>query len=176
MFYLKQGEVAIRKFNSDDIENKILWINNPENNKFLHYEIPLEYDKTVAWFQNIKDLQTRIDAVIEYNGIPVGLIGLLNIDDKNKKAEYYVCMGEKAYKGKGIAYRASKILLQFAFEKLQLNKVYLYTEVENIGAQKLFEKLLFKKEGVLKCDLIHNGRIIDRIAYGLINEGISIEF
>jgi diamine N-acetyltransferase len=51
-----------------------------------------------------------------------------------------------------------------------LNKIYLYTEVENIAAQKLFEKVGFKKEGLLREDLIYKGRKIDRFVYGLIVE------
>ena len=44
-------DVKIRRFTFDDIPLKIEWINNPENNKFLHYDLPLEYEITVAWFK-----------------------------------------------------------------------------------------------------------------------------
>lgn len=47
-------DVKIRRFTFDDIPLKIEWINNPENNKFLHYDLPLEYEKTVAWFKKMK--------------------------------------------------------------------------------------------------------------------------
>ena len=42
-------------------------------------------------------LSTWKDAFIEVDGIPCGLIGLLSIDEKNKKAEYYVMIGEKDF-------------------------------------------------------------------------------
>ena len=48
--YRQSGEVAIRAFREEDIDNKIEWINNPSNNSFLHYDIPLERDKTYHWF------------------------------------------------------------------------------------------------------------------------------
>ena len=38
--------VRIRKFERKDIPKKVEWINNPQNNKFLHYDIPLEVEKT----------------------------------------------------------------------------------------------------------------------------------
>jgi len=160
-------DVYIRKFEESDIPYKIKWINDEKNNKYLHYELPLQYDKTLEWFKNIQNREDRADYTIVYKNNPVGLIGLLNIDKKNKKAEYYICLGEEKYKGKGIAFFATKLLLDIAFKKLGLNKVYLFTEKDNIRAQKFFEKVGFKKEGLLKHDLIHNGRKIDRYVYGI---------
>lgn len=158
--------VTIRKFEFTDIPAKIEWINDPSNNQYLHYDLPLEYGKTVTWFQQNKNRTDRFDAVIEFNGLPVGLIGLLSIDRRSRKAEYYVSMGNTLYKGRGIAYKASKILLEYAFFILGLEKVYLYTETENVVAQKLFNKIGFHIEGILKSDLISRGNFVDRFVYG----------
>lgn len=160
--------ITIRDFCENDIDNKIKWINDDRINKFLHYDIPLIKEKTKTWFNNVKNLKNRYDAIIEADGNPVGLIGLLAIDDKNRKAEYYICIGEIEYMGKGIARRASEILLNIAFEKYHLNKVYLFTEINNINAQKLFKKLGFKQEGILKSDLIYNGKEVDRVVMGML--------
>ena len=132
--------VTIRKFERNDIPKKVEWINNPENNQFLHYDIPLEVGKTEIWFENNKDRNDRYDAVIEADGVPCGTIGLLSIDKKNKKAEFYIAMGEATLKGKGIATEASKLILSYGFETLNLNRIYLYTEVENIPAQRSEER------------------------------------
>lgn len=80
--------VTIRKFTREDIPKKVEWINNPENNQFLHYDIPIEIGKTEKWYDSIQGRTDRYDAVIEADGIPCGTIGLLSIDQKNKKAEY----------------------------------------------------------------------------------------
>ena len=160
-------KVTIRKFGFDDIRRKISWVNNPENNQFLHYDLPLEYEKTCAWFEKNKNRTDRYDAVIEADGKAVGLIGLLSIDSKNRKAEHYVSMGETSCKGRGIASKASKLLLEYAFLELKLEKVYLFTETGNKAAQKLFERVGFKKEGILKHDLFTQRGYVDRIAYGI---------
>ena len=158
-------KVTIRKFTIDDIPAKISWINNIENNRYLHYDLPLEYQKTVEWYNRVKDRDDRYDAVIEVDGKPVGLLGLLSISDNDKSAEYYVSIGDVSYKGKGIAYRASKLLLEYAFKFLLMDKVYLYTEKDNINAQKLFEKLGFSKVGLIKNDIFYNGTYRDRYHY-----------
>ena len=160
-------KVRIRKFEGKDIPNKVKWVNDPQINTFLHYEIPLEVEKTICWFEKNRYRKDRYDAVIEVDGVPVGLIGLLSIDGNNKKAEYYVMLGERAYMGKGIAHTASKLLLNYAFGKLGLNRIYLYTETENSAAINSYEKIGFRREGVLRNDLFSKGRFVDRYVYGI---------
>lgn len=167
---MQDARITIRKFEKSDIPKKVEWINNPANNRFLHYNIPLSVEGTERWFDSHQGETTRYDAVIEADGVPVGTIGLLSIDRKNSKAEYYIAMGETSYKGKGVAKEASRLILSYGFEELGLNRIYLFTEVDNIAAQKLFERVGFKREGILKQDVYSHGAFADRIAYGILKE------
>ena len=114
-------QVTIRKFEQIDVPNKVKWINDNRNNQFLHYDIPLDLEKTYWWYLKNQTLMNRYDAVIEYEGIPVGVIGLVNIQEG--RAEYYVTIGEPEYKGRGVARKASDILLRYAFYELKLDEV-----------------------------------------------------
>ncbi len=162
--------ISLRKFTAADIPDKMRWINDESNNTFLHYELPLEKEKTQRWFEVIKDRADRYDAVIEADGVSVGVIGLLNIDIVNLKAEFYITLGEASYKRKGISYIASQQLLKYAFETLGLNKVYLNADADNIAACNLYEKLNFKCEGIFKEDMMHRGKMIDRKRYAILNK------
>lgn len=164
----KQMKVTIRKFKRDDIPKKVEWINNPENNRFLHYDIPIEVSKTQKWFDNNIGRTDRYDAIIEANGTPCGTIGLLSIDRINSKAEYYIAMGETSLKGKGVSTQASKLILDYGFKELGLNRIYLFTETKNIPAQKLFEKVGFVKEGCMRFDIVSRGKFVDRYVYGIV--------
>lgn len=159
--------VTIRKFEKEDIPKKVEWINNPENNEFLHYDIPLSIEGTESWYKSHIGDYTRFDAVIEADGVPCGTIGLLSIDRKNMKAEFYIAMGEPSFKGKGVATAASKAILKYAFNDLSLNRVYFYTEIENIAAQKLLEKVGFKREGCISQDILSHGKYVDRFIFGI---------
>lgn len=162
--------ITVRKFRKSDIPKKVEWINNPENNQFLHYDIPICVEKTEKWFDNHQNEDTRYDAIIEADGVPVGTIGLLSIDRKNSKAEYYIAMGETDYKGKGVAKEASRLILNYGFNQLGLNRIYLFTEVENVAAQKLFEKVGFEREGLIKQDIKRKERFKDRIMYAILRK------
>lgn len=157
--------VTLRKFEQKDIKNKVNWVNDDRVNVYLHYDIPLSVDKTTEWFNKIKDNKNRLDCVIEMNGVSVGLIGLLDITEDS--AEYYVMLGDMAYSGQGIAYEASKLLLEIAFREYGLNSLNALTEVDNIPAQKLFEKLSFKKMERINQSAKNRGQWVDRFYYVL---------
>lgn len=159
--------VSLREFTQADIEKKVRWINDSENNQFLHYDIPLSVEKTTEWFEN-RNTQMRCDLVIEYNHIPVGLIGLLNIDYIHQKAECYISMGETQYKHRGIATAAMQLLFQKAFKTDGLNKVYLNVDSDNIIACRLYEKVGMRREGLFRQDMVHQGRLIDRVRYAIL--------
>ena len=170
----QEVKITIRKFERKDIPKKVEWINNPENNRFLHYDIPITVEGTEHWFDSHEGEDSRYDAVIEADGIPVGTIGLLSIDKKNSKAEYYIAIGESSHKGKGIAKEASKLMLDYGFKTLLLNRIYLFTEIENVVAQHLFEEVGFRREGVLQQDVFSHGKYVDRIAYGCLRKDWNV--
>lgn len=173
MIVTQYMDVTLRDFEERDIAKKVEWINDPDNNRFLHYDIPLDIGRTTEWFRN-KDNNKRIDCIIEYNGIPVGLIGLLQIDRSNLKAEYYITIGEKEYKHRGIATKATKAILTYAFAKLKLHKIYLTVDADNERAIRLYEKSGFKLEGYFKDDIFHSidSVFIDRKRYAMLGESL----
>lgn len=163
------GDVILRNFEEKDIKKKVEWINDEENNKFLYYDFPLKIDKTFQWFNN-KNNNKRLDCIIEYKGISVGLIGLLEIDRVNSKAEYYITIGEKKYKNKGIATKATKAILNYAHSKLNLHKIYLVVNPENKEAINLYKKVGFEQEGYFADELYsaRNLKFIDIERYAII--------
>lgn len=168
----RNTEVTIRDFRLEDVPLKVSWINNPQMNQHLHYHIPLNEEETRQWFLH-KDNQSRRDCVIEYRGIPVGLIGLLGIDRTNRKAEYYVSLGEAAYEHLGIASAATQLILEYAFFELKLNKVYLNVDAENEAACRLYERNGFQCEGYFHRDLLHHGRLIDRKRFAILRDDFT---
>lgn len=166
---LLKDNVLVREFRLEDIPQKVEWINNPNNNEYLHYNLPLSVEGTTHWFIN-KDSSSRLDCVVEYDGIPVGVIGLLQIDNSNKKAEFYITIGSTEFKRKGIATIATKLIIDYAFHELNLQKVYLNVDEKNENACRLYEKVGFKCEGVFIKDMFFKNEWINRRRYAVLNE------
>ncbi len=155
--------VVLRKFEEKDILNKIRWVNDDDNNEFLHYDLPLNFHSTKQWYEKNKNNETRYDAVIEVNGQPAGIIGLLSIIDK--KAEYYILIGESEYKGKGVAKKATLLLYDIAFNIYGLEEVITNTEVDNIAMQRLVESVGGKYIRREKDSAKNRGKYVDRYVY-----------
>lgn len=170
----ESNTINLRLFNKSDVALKVKWINDKDINTFLHYDLPLCPDRTLNWFNKIMSDSSREDYVYEITTdtgrVPIGLIGLLGIDNRSRKAEFYIVNGEKEYWGKGLASQSTELFLKHVFLKHNLNKVYLYTEVDNVPAQNLFEKIGFQEEGLMKEDLIYMGKKIDRYYYAIYRE------
>lgn len=168
------SELVIQNITTSDIPDKVRWYNDKEITKHLHYEEEFTVEKTSEWLKSISYDDTRNENVIKIkqgNSIKnIGIIGLFNIDFKNKKAGFYITIGEKQYQGKGFAKKASIKFLRDCFLNFDLEKIYLYTDYDNVQAKMLYEKLGFKEEGLLRKELFYKGKFIDRYYFGILRD------
>lgn len=163
--------VIIRKFEVGDIPNKVRWINDPQNNKYLHYTLPLTEEGTGQWWEKAKDLKNRLDMTILDGQRPVGIIGLLGVDTINKQAELYITIGEQSCKGKGIAGRAMEELCRLAFDELGLQRIFLYTETQNTAAVRAYQKFGMTCRDILHGNIMNrDGEWVDRYIFDISKE------
>src|SRR5207302_5621718 len=85
----------------------------------------------------------RIELVIEEAGVPLGTISLAHLDLAARQGEYGILIGEPAGRGRGIAARASRLLLEYAFSTLGLWIVVLRLFADNHQGRKLYDRLGF---------------------------------
>ena len=69
---------------------------------------------------------------------------------------------------RGIATKATMLILEYAFEDLGLNKVYLTVDANNEKACGLYERVGMSCEGLFREDLFHQGKLIDRKRYAIL--------
>lgn len=173
---MKEGgrnSMKIRKIEEKDLQNRVIWMNNPKIYESMHYDIPVSYENTLRWYHNNKDNQSRCDMVFENaNGEVVAMGGLTSIDPNIKKAEFYIFV-DPLRQGQGIGAEASTILCKYGFGKFNLKKIYLQTNKSNMGARKMYEKIGFKLEGILRSEAIVCGVYEDRLYYGIMADELS---
>lgn len=98
----------------------------------------------------------------------IGLVFLKNIDKKALKCElaYFIDVAEE---GKGYTTDAVKQTIDFAFGRLDLNKIYCRVATNNTASNKVVLKNNFALEGVLKQEYrINDGTFTDLNYYGLL--------
>lgn len=99
-----------------------------------------------------------------YDGdIFVGCCSLIPQQDVYRlNAEIGYWIGEP-YWGKGYATEVVKLLLNVAFEELNLSRVYAYIS----ASMRVLEKSGFKKEAIIKSSIIKEGKIFDEHLYSI---------
>lgn len=167
---LKGENIYLRLMEEKDVPYRVKWINDPEIRYTLNFDYPISEIGTKKWLHGVAGNPTRRDFIacdVETDK-PIGYGGLLGIDIKNGKAESYMGIGEKNLHGKGVGFEIRKILLDYAFNELDLNKVYAYVWKENTPMIKLNEKVGFQIEGLLRQDILSHGEKRDRYIMGIL--------
>ena len=97
----------------------------------------------------------------------LGWCGLSRWNPDYRSAALGYCLDDAAW-GQGYATEASRALLAWAFDTLDLNRVQAEADTRNAASARVLEKLGFVREGTLREDCIVNGEVSDSWVYGLL--------
>ncbi len=148
--------VKLRSLLIDDANHMMEYINDDEiscNFKFTRY--PYSGDGFKSFIQNSWNDRTDIHYAID-DGEYAGTISLKNINTIDRTAEYAIVTRKKFW-GTGIAKEATSQIINYGFNTLNLEKIYLNVLSTNIRANKFYEKMGFKFEGTFKHHVFING-------------------
>ncbi|MFX1595834.1 MAG: GNAT family N-acetyltransferase [Promethearchaeota archaeon] len=101
---------------------------------------------------------------------PIGITGLNHIDWINSWANANLIIGEPDYWGKDIATEATELLVEYAFNELNLHKLQGGAAVQNIGSWTVAEKIGFEFEGIREHEMYVDGKYVDNKTYRLLKE------
>ncbi len=90
-----------------------------------------------------------------------GACSLQQIDMRNRHAELGVWMSSREQRGQGYGAEAVRLLLNYAFDVIRLDKVYLGAYDFNEGGLRAYERVGFRYEGRLQNMLHYEGRYWD---------------
>ncbi|UCC20852.1 MAG: GNAT family N-acetyltransferase [Promethearchaeota archaeon] len=158
--------------NSEYISLYAKWMNNPIVRKYARWEMPRRIEDFKRWFEPREGWQGFIGFDIWHNKDkkPIGQVGLVWIDWVNGWANAFLFIGEPEYWGKNIATEATELLIEYAFNELNLNKLHGGICVENIGSWSVAEKLGFEFEGMRDQDFYLDGKYLGVKTYCLLKE------
>ncbi len=102
------------------------------------------------WLRNVRRSRSCRVWMIEWEGRPVGEVELAQVNRRTRTAEIRVCVGERPLWGRGIGTAAMTASLDHAFGPMGLESVYLRVFTTNQRAIALYERLGFRREGLLE--------------------------
>jgi diamine N-acetyltransferase len=125
---------------------------------------PVTRASELAWISRSVEDRSQVNFVIvstEPEALAVGTISLTSIDTRSRHAEYGRVFVDPANRRGGVATRASRLLLAYAFRELNLRRVYLRVFAENARAIELYTRLGFVEEGRLREHVYKDGSYRD---------------
>ncbi|CAK9884056.1 MAG: Spermidine N(1)-acetyltransferase [Candidatus Erwinia impunctatus] len=151
-----QNEVRLRPLEREDLH----YVHQLDNNaSVMRYWFEEPYEAFVElsdlYDKHIHD-QSERRFVVESEGNKVGLVELVEINHIHRRAEFQIII-EPASQGRGLASKAAKLAMEYGFSVLNLYKLYLIVDKENVKAIHIYTKLGFKIEGELIHEFFING-------------------
>ena len=107
-------------------------------------------------------------AIIEKaSGECIGQIAYFLVDSKNHFAEIEYCIGSD-FQCRGYATEATKAVIKYGFDKIDLHKVQICTKTINQASKRVIEKCGFTYEGTLRDYFFFNGDYVGRLYFSML--------
>ena len=165
--------VRLRALTSDDREILRSFINDPEVLQQSNTYAPVSDIQQEAWFRAAVTHQNQAWFGIETLESPASLVGtccLVDIDWIGRVAELRIRIGDKETWGKALGSEACRLLVEFGFDHLNLERIWLRVFAPNDRARRLYAKLGFVEEGRLRRAWHLKGVTGDVIVMGLLRD------
>jgi RimJ/RimL family protein N-acetyltransferase len=123
------------------------------------------------WFEEIQAKQGKEQVylgVFTPEGRLVGDIQLAHIDWPYRTASLGLGIARQAARGRGIGTDAARTLLRYAFQHLDLYRIYAATAAYNVAMQCVLGKCGFVQEGCEREAVYAGGKRWDRLCFGLL--------
>lgn len=174
MITLKGNTIYLRALEPEDLEfvyaienNESIW--NVSNTQTPYSRFLIRQYLENAHQDIYEAKQLRLAICMNDTFEAVGLIDLFDFDSKNNRAGVGIVISSESNRNSGIGSEAIQLIINYAFNQLQLHQLYANIGSKNEISIFLFTKFGFQKIGIKKDWNKINNSYEDEILYQLIN-------
>ena len=174
-FIVVGDRVALGPLRLDLAADYARWLNDPAVRDGLNQmgiATPQSQEKWVE--ENLERGAKSEPEVVEFtvydrtDSAPIGTAGLLGINHAHGTAEFAIFVGER--RGQGLGTEATRLVLDFAFNVLELRNVLLETLDWNAAGLAAYERAGFRRIGARRRARISRGRPTDIVLMDAVPE------
>ena len=175
---IKGKKVSLRAVEKTDLESFRNWRNIEDfrRNFREHRELNLWHQE--KWFERVHQSSTdyMFTIVDTQSGEALGACGLLYVNWIIRSADFsfYIGKNEEYIDKHGLAAEAAKLLIDYGFKSLNLNKIWM--ELYEFDTRKLefFEKKFnFKRDGILRQNCFKDGKYHDSVLISILSHEVN---
>lgn len=168
---IRGDKVILRAVEPSDVASLWEWTQDEETMRYRNFPAPpsplieaeKEYEESCVSMSDCLRL-----AVTTLDGELIGETALRNIDYRSGNADFTIAIGNKEYWGHGYGSDATRTLMAYAFDQLNLYRINLYVHAFNERAIRAYEKCGFQIEGRLREAQYMDGHRSDVLMMGLL--------
>lgn len=171
LYEINYNEFKIRFLKIEDTEEYFKSISNVDDEVsfYTNTTIKPNLNQISDYIEKCVHSKERFDFIItNQNNDIIAESVLMDYDEKLRSAHYRVAIFFKVYLNRGIGTWMIKEALKFGFETLNLHRIELEVYSFNNRAIRTYEKLGFKKEGVLRDTVIVDNKYHDTIIMAIL--------
>ncbi len=129
------------------------------------------FDQIHAWTSSRRATEDRLDlSIIDLaTGEWVGELAILDWDEHNQSCGFRIAIG-RAGRNRGLGSEATRLVVDYVFENLPINRIALEVYAFNPRAIHVYEKCGFVREGVFRSALYWNGEYHDAILMSILRD------
>jgi len=170
--FIKGERVDLRTVEKDDIQFLKRNINDPKIRKHLGQCKPYNRKKEEEFVENIangKEKQVHLLITDSKDEEKIGMISLFKINKNSGNAEIGLWITPE-HQEEGFGTEATRLILEYGFNELRMHRLFARVFENNPESIRVWEKLNFKKEGVMREASYKDGKYVNVLIYGILKK------
>jgi RimJ/RimL family protein N-acetyltransferase len=159
--------ISLRDLISDDLDLLVKWRNDPVVNCHLADRLKTR-EEAEAWFHRLRaNPKTWLKAILA-DGAVVGYAAVESVDEKNRKCELAMVIGDANSWGGGVGRHVFGEMLRYSFAELHMHRVFAAVCRGNDRSERLVRRAGFVPEGTMRESILIAGQFTDLLCFSLL--------
>lgn len=170
--FIQGNSIDLKIIDASDIEQLREWRNSKDVSDHMISRPIISREQQEKWYESIKEDPSGIYWIIlSKEGKRLGLVSLTKIDQTDRSAEPGLYIGTKQERNSFFGMEAYYHVLKYAFQTLQLKKIYGTTLSMNKVAQKMNTSFGFVTQEIVKNGITIDG--VDQDLYKIVLDPVA---
>lgn len=155
----------IRKLEEKDLVQVLDWRNHDDIRKWMVNTSKINFEDHKVWFERNQNRTDRFFCIFEYDGQSQGYISFQNMENSSAyEWGFYI----KPFAERGMGQLLGKAAIQYAFNCLDIHKIFGQVLAFNEKSILFHQKLGFQQEGLLRKQFKDSRGEFDIFQFGLL--------
>ena len=173
-FNILEGDrIYLSPRNSDDVEKFTEWLNDFQVTDYTQRSANVMTLQAESEYLNNSKEEYAMVIVTKDEDKMIGTVSIEQINFINRTGTLGIFIGDKDYRDRGYGTEAIKLILEYAFQYINLNNVMLTVMSYNDRAKRCYEKCGFKEFGRRHQSVYMDGKYYDTIYMEVLKENFE---